>query len=540
MTLALAVAAFGLALSPGAASAATITVANTGDGPAGGPDDVGCTLRDAVQAANTNAPVSTCPGDNAGADTIVLQSGKTYTLSQHGLDDNNSKGDLDIAGQTTIKTDGAGLATIDANTTFSAGGPVTGADRAIHVLSSAGAVTLDHLRIENGFVDAGSGFVGGGGILVQAPTTILDSEVVGNQVTGSFEPAGGGIYARTATGILTIDASTIANNKVEGGNEPLGGGIAAYESSPTLTITNSTISGNTVSAGGLAAGILAGDFQNHPVANLTNVTITDNRGEGQNSRGGGIYLSAGTVTGSLIAGNTTDPTYSPEFRDCYTGGTISSGGGNLIGVAGGCEFKKPNDITGTDAAPVNANLGLLLDNGGPTKTLLPNPGSQAINRGGTCPATDQRGFFRASVAPCDAGAVEVGAAAGLKAKLKANRKVKVRNGPHGRFLVLTGIDASCPAAGVKCDGTASVKRAGGSKRLARASKRSKVLGKTKLSVGAGKTKAVKVTLTKKASNALRSAGELKVKISVKLSTLGGKPTVASRKAKLKPPKPKQH
>src|SRR5205085_3011026 len=93
---------------------------------------------------------------------------------------------------------------------------------------------------------------------------------------------------------------------------------------------------------------------------------------------------------------------------------IESGGGNLVGDPGNggsdsCSFNAPSDLNGTSAAPIDPNLGLLLDNGGPTKTQVPNPGSPAINRGGSCPATDQRGFLRGPVAPCDSGAVEVGA-----------------------------------------------------------------------------------------------------------------------------------
>src|SRR5262249_51221226 len=101
------VAAAALTALPAMASAATINVTSDGEGF----DDTGCLLRDAVQAANTNAPVGACNGDNAGADTIVLQSGHTYTLSKHGVDDDNSHGDLDIIGPTTIKADGSGLAT---------------------------------------------------------------------------------------------------------------------------------------------------------------------------------------------------------------------------------------------------------------------------------------------------------------------------------------------------------------------------------------------------------------------------------------------
>jgi hypothetical protein len=305
------------------------------------------------------------------------------------------------------------------------------------------------------------------------------------------------------------------------------------------TVTGNTATGNTAMSGiGKAGGVFAGDTGNFAVANLTHVTVAGNQAAGAGSFTGGITLASGTLTGDLIASNT-DP---DGERDCFQAGG-SSGGGNLIGD-GSCAHNGPSDLSGTSGTPINPNLGLLLDNGGPTRTLLPNPGSPAIDRGGSCPTTDQRGFFRGSVPPCDAGAVEVGAsgspealvAMGLRSRLEVKRKVKVKRGPHGRFVVLTGIDASCPTAGIRCSGAASVKQVGRSKRLAVASKRSKSLGKTALSLDAGKSQLVKITLTKKGSKAIKKAGKLRATITVTLSTLGGTPTVLSRNAKLRPPK----
>jgi hypothetical protein len=412
--LALCLAAVVVGLAPAAASAATIVVGVTNDAAPGGFDDTGCTLRDAVQAANLNAPFSQCPGDTAGADTIVLQAGQTYALTQHAVDETNAGGDLDITGPTTIRSSGPGLAIIDAQGSIS---PDNDRDRVIDVNSTAGAVTLDRLRITGGIV-RGSG-IGGGGILNDAPLTLTNSEVVDNTVRTPVVSLGGGIYTRGPLGTLTISGSTIAGNNAEavGSDQTVGGGIAVYNSSPSLSITNSTVSGNravgTATAPGSVGGIFAGDSGNHPVANLANVTVTQNQtsqlGGGAT---GGIQLFEGTVTGSVIAGNIDG---NGLFPDCH--GSPSSGGGNVIGVLGGaggdCTFAGANDTVGTTATPLNANLGTLVANGGPTRTLLPNPNSPAINRGGACPTTDQRGFLRAPVAPCDAGAVEVGAPASL-------------------------------------------------------------------------------------------------------------------------------
>jgi CSLREA domain-containing protein len=406
--------AFAVLAVCGSAGAATINVNTTAD-------DFGvgatCSLREAVQAANANAAYGGCNGDTAGADTIVLSAGSSYNIrGTFNADDNNVYGDLDVKGQTTIVSPG-GLATIDADGPNASSG---NKDRAIQVFSSAGSVTLQNLRIQNGRVASGTSAVGGGGILADAPLTIIDSEITGNRVdVNGVATFGGGIYVRGPLGTLTMSGSTVASNVAQGvGNQSIGGGIALYGGSPSLTITNSTISGNnangtSASPGGYSAfvgGIFSGDQITPVPATITNATITGNSATNYGSVTGGIEMLAGTVTGSIIAGNT-DP--GGFFPDCIYGGT--SGGGNVIGIGdnGDCNYSAANDIVGTNASPINPNLGLLLPNGGLTRTHAPNPGSPAINRGGSCLPTDQRGLFRAPAAPCDAGAFEVGATTSL-------------------------------------------------------------------------------------------------------------------------------
>src|SRR5690349_19560398 len=94
------------ATPPRAANAATITVTTTTDELN---TDGDCSLREAIQAANTNAAVDACPAGQSGqVDTIIVPAG-TYTLTLAGNDDNNAVGDLDIKGNVTIT--GAGAAT---------------------------------------------------------------------------------------------------------------------------------------------------------------------------------------------------------------------------------------------------------------------------------------------------------------------------------------------------------------------------------------------------------------------------------------------
>src|SRR5689334_10298667 len=65
------------------------------------PNSGDCSLREAIQAANTDTAVDACPAGN-GADTIVLAAG-VYTLSRGGAsEDQNQSGDLDLLGNLTI------------------------------------------------------------------------------------------------------------------------------------------------------------------------------------------------------------------------------------------------------------------------------------------------------------------------------------------------------------------------------------------------------------------------------------------------------
>jgi hypothetical protein len=54
---------------------------------------------------------------------------------------------------------------------------------------------------------------------------------------------------------------------------------------------------------------------------------------------------------------------------------------------------------------VDPLLAGLADNGGPTQTATPMPGSPALAAGTDCPPTDQRGMPRSE--PCTLGALEV-------------------------------------------------------------------------------------------------------------------------------------
>ena len=85
----------------GTAHAAVINVTTTADAVT---NDSFCSLREAVAAANANAPGNGCNGDSAGPDTINLGTG-TYKIETPGAKENsNATGDFDVTSPRTMRT----------------------------------------------------------------------------------------------------------------------------------------------------------------------------------------------------------------------------------------------------------------------------------------------------------------------------------------------------------------------------------------------------------------------------------------------------
>jgi CSLREA domain-containing protein len=178
-----------LALAP-AAQAATITVTATTDefGTA-----TGCSLREAVQAANTDTAFGGCTAGN-GDDIIQVPAG-TFVLSLAGSgEDANATGDLDVT--TNVRIDGAG-----ARTTFIDGASL---DRVFDIDPGdlGRTVAISGLTIRGGAVTGDAG----GGISNSGDLTILRVTVRGNTASDF----GGGIS--NFHGNLTLTQSTVAAN----------------------------------------------------------------------------------------------------------------------------------------------------------------------------------------------------------------------------------------------------------------------------------------------------------------------------------------
>jgi len=445
------------------AFAATINVTTTND--VIDANDGLCSLREAIIAANTKTPsggvAGECAGDNA-ANTINLPAGThTLTIAAAGANDATS-GDLNITasldivgiGHPTVQG-GAGWADgifdIASGTAVSLTGfTITGGNRNIDSgvdggggIRNSGILLLDKMTVrDNATTHSVTGLAPGGGIFAtsEGSVSIADSTISGN----TTQDSGAGIYTQ---GSLTIAGSTISGNMAIGSSFSYVGGVDFFyngASPGTLAISDTTIANNTGNTGLGAAGLYI-EGNNAFVGTLRNVTITGN----SNAQGGGLALFGAlaniTLIDTLIAGN------SGAAPDCAAANfsTITSGGNNLIGDDTGCTISspQPSDQIGTAGAPIDARLGVLADNGGPTKTvalLTSGPPSPAIDAGdnATCSGTDQRGVVRPQGTHCDIGAFEVSSAIAPILSSVVSRKT---HGPAGAFDLPLGNSPTNPS-----------------------------------------------------------------------------------------------
>lgn len=348
--------------------------------------DGDCSLREAIQAANTDTAVDACPA-GGGADIISIPAGLySLTLGLPG-EDANQGGDLDITQDLTILGDEQAGVIIDGNAN----------DRVIHIFGSK--VTIARLTIRNGYLATGTG----AGIAVNSTASLVLNRVT---LTGNEAASSGGALDNTGTlqmrdvlftnnaassggallntGSLKITGATFANNAAS----LKGGGI---DNSNPATLTNVTFSGNTAQLYG------GGMFNDGNDVRLTNVTFTNNSTAIRNN--GNLYLLNTIVTGSTAGSNYNCSGMIDKFYSL----------GHNLDSGNSCNFTHLGDLVNTDPL-----LGPLGDYQGPTPTHPLLEGSPAIDAGTNqnCPSTDQRGVSRPadgnndSVKTCDIGAFE--------------------------------------------------------------------------------------------------------------------------------------
>jgi large repetitive protein len=324
-------------------------------------------------------------------DTIHFASsldGQTITLTS---------GELLINKGLTIQGPGAAQLTISG-----------GNSSRVFDVNSSQPVVLTGLTISNG------AHVGGGGIYdARGSNLTVSACTISNCHADILDGgSGGGIYNY---GILTLSGCTISGDSARNSGE--GGGIL---NAGQMRASNCTLSGDSASSGG---GIY--DFFGHQVW-LTNCTIAGNSAYS----GGGVYVGPGTTTivsltnctvslnkanmlfgaggggiyvagilhlnNTIVAGNTVDGLQVTTGAD-INGLVGAASGHNLIGNGTGCSIDTGNgNIVGSRYHLINAMLGPLQDNGGPTMTMALLAGSPAIGHAlnSVAPATDQRGVAR--------------------------------------------------------------------------------------------------------------------------------------------------
>ena len=328
-----------------------------------------------------------------------------------------------------------------------------------------GIYNFGTLSVANSTISGNAGGDGGGiynGGTATVTTTTFDSNqtILGGGDTATQN--GGGLY--NSAGTMTVTDSTVSNNTSStGGGISCGGGTinvvrsviysnfarnaGGIFNSGTAAITNSTVSGNNTNSFN-GANVGGGIVNTSANFSLLSVTVTRNGLTGNNCTNctGGIYNSGtATLRNTLVAGNTNLNGSPADFL-----GTIAAASSfNLLGVntgTTGITNGTNNNQVGTAADPINARLGVLANNGGPTLTHALLTNSPAIDKGNSFGlTTDQRGSTRPLTPPnpspgdgSDIGAYETqnmptAAAASILGRVMANKR-----GLANARVILTG------------------------------------------------------------------------------------------------------
>ena len=364
--------------------------------------DGDCSLREAIQAANTDAAVDACSAGNV-SDLIILSAG-TYTINISGIgEDANVSGDFDITDDAALTIVGAGM-----DKTIIDGGL---GDRVFHVTSMVSVLHLDNLTVQNGLTVNESG----GGILSAGNLELNHVIIKQNFATGTTTHSGGGICIGCGSG---SGSGWIRNSIISGNSGEYGGGLfsnqpvlienssilsntalvtgSAISSYDVFTLTNSLVDGNIASGAGVA------------ILNSDQMTITNSTLSHNTSGAGGGALNNGSL-GTLSIGNTILADNS-SLNCAASSGSFNSLGHNLSSDTS-CSLLLTLSGDQNNVAPL---LGDLQENGF-HKTIRPllsnSPAIDAADPA-LCPLDDQRHAPRLvdgdgdGSAVCDIGAME--------------------------------------------------------------------------------------------------------------------------------------
>lgn len=318
----------------------------------------GCTLREAVGAANAAND----------ADTITIDAGiTTITL---------------LTGEIAVNTGAVTITPSVVNAPVTIDGAANG--RIFNVFANT---TLNRLLLTNAASSADGGAIINNGAVL----TVNDSYLTNNTANGN----GGGIY--TNGGTVNFNRSTIGGTvtpaPATGNGAANGGGI--YNLNGTVVLSNSTISGNR--SGNIGGGYYG--FASLGAASLSSTISTVAFNTATN--GGGIavsstlgFTSTASINNTIVSNNTAMTSNDLNGNPLITGlpGTITSGGYNIIrNTTGATVVAITGDQFNVDPLilPLGANGGLT-----PTHGLRLSPVSPAIDKGNTALTVDQRGLTR--------------------------------------------------------------------------------------------------------------------------------------------------
>ncbi|WP_419638219.1 choice-of-anchor Q domain-containing protein, partial [Thiolapillus sp.] len=269
-----------------------------------------------------------------------------------------------------------------------------GRERAGGAIFNYGIVIIDHCHID--YNRAASGF--GGAIYNRGDVTVSHSTIDHN----TADRRGGGIYngiTFDGGGNLRVEASTLE------ANVSVGNGGAIYNHGGDVHALNTTFTRN-------EAQVINGRYSEGTVlynrsgsATLKNVTMVNNQGAHPSN----------TASNSVMYNQypSSVPSHDTRDYDVHLINTIIAGvssdnceGGHFSSVNSWAD-----DASCGGSNRGEPNIDQLMDNGGPTKTMMPRSDSAVIDGAAShCPPADQRGAPRGG-SQCDIGAVEVGASA---------------------------------------------------------------------------------------------------------------------------------
>jgi CSLREA domain-containing protein len=407
------------------AGAATIPVTTGADQYGTG---AGCSLREAVESANTNADFDNCTHTGTyGADTVTLPAGGFVLSVGAAGEDANTGGDLDVTQSLTIAGDGNGPDCAAASTSCIDADDL---DRALDLRDgpSPVSVTLRDLTIADG--DAGAGDGGaissletdaslslqgvtivssqaddGGAIYNNGPTAVSDSLLSANSATG----AGGAVFQGAAA--LTLSGSDVSANTAAGAlgggglriastvsaavatttfglNEATGGDGGAIHSDGGLSLTGSTLDSNkALSGGGLASGAAAGVSGSTFNANTATGTCGAGDGDGGAIEQGAPAPNPLSLTNSTLSGNAAGcrgggaRVFDSAATTTITSATVSD---NSAGSGGGGGI---DNATGVNGSSTVSSRGTIYSGNAPVNCAGDGPRLSArdnLDSGGSC------------------------------------------------------------------------------------------------------------------------------------------------------------